>query len=250
MKKIAKQSESRSTQVNASLAAAALAAIGFCNSAHGALVIQQIYGDAGFDTFATYQNDYVDLYNSGSSPVSLSGINLEYGSSSGAVGANTFEFYPLPTTSLAAGGYFLIEMAGSSNAHGSPLPVTPDLVDTNSNVYSSPSFSAGKFALITATGSILDYVTYGTKTVASGTWPGWANNTLTLGYGVNGGTAAAAGPLNDTQSLTRVAYTGSNNVDFSYQTPDPQSSTSVPEPATIGLLASAGALLMARRRPR
>ena len=67
MDKVSKQAGDRSAQVSASLAAAALAAIGFCNSAHGALVIQQIYGDAGFDSFATYQNDYVDLYNSGTS---------------------------------------------------------------------------------------------------------------------------------------------------------------------------------------
>jgi hypothetical protein len=247
MKKITKQSETGSAQVNASLAAAALAAIGFCNSAHGALVIQQIYGDGGFDTSAVYKNDYVDLFNSGTSAVDLTGIQMEYGSSSGAVGANTFEFYPLPSATLAAGSYFLIELGGGTN--GAALPVTPNLVDTNTNIFTEPSFSSGKLALITSTGSILDYVTYGTKSVANGTWPGWANNTLTLGYGVNMGTAAAAGPLNDSLALTRVAYTGSNNVDFSYEAPNPQASP-VPEPATMGILASAGALLLARRRPR
>jgi hypothetical protein len=247
MKKIEKQSESRSSQVNASLAAAALAAIGFCNSAHGALVIQQIYGDGGFDTNAVYKNDYIDLYNSGSSGVDLTGINVEYGSSSGAVGANTFEYYPLPSAILPAGGFFLIELGGGTN--GAALPVTPNENYSNTSIYTEPSFSSGKLAIITASGSILDYVTYGTKAAASGTWPGWANNTLTLGYGVNGGTAAAAGPLNDSLALTRGAYTGSNNVDFSYVAPNPQA-TAVPEPATLGILASAGALLLARRRTR
>ena len=247
MKKIMEQSENRSAQVNASLAAAALAAIGFCNSAHGALVIQQIYGDAGFDSNATYQNDYVDLYNSGTAAFNLTGINLEYGSSTGAVGANSFEFFPLPSTSLAAGGYFLIEMAGGT--FGAVLPVTPNLVDTNTAIYTKPSFSSGKLALITSTGGILDYVTYGSAAASSGTWPAYANSSLTLGYGVNGGTASAAGPLNDSLSLTRTSYTGSNNVDFSFEAPNPQASP-VPEPATIGILASAGALLLARRRPR
>jgi hypothetical protein len=239
----------RSACVNASLTAASLAAIGFCNSAHGSLVIQQIYGDAGFDSHATYQNDYVDLFNSGTSAVSLTGINLEYGSATGAVGANTFEFFPLPSISLASGSYFLIEMA-AGGTFGAALPVTPDLVDTNTAIYTSPSHTAGKLALITSTGSILDYVGYGTSLAASGTWPKFANSSLTLPYGSNAGTAGAAGPLNDSLALTRVAYTGDNSVDFGLVAPDPISTTSVPEPATMGLLASAGALLLARRRPQ
>ncbi len=179
----------RSACVNASLTAASLAAIGFCNSAHGALVIQQIYGDAGFDSHATYQNDYVDLFNSGPSAVSLTGINLEYGSATGGVGANTFEFFPLPSISLASGSYFLIEMAGGT--FGAALPVTPDLVDTNTAIYTKPSFSSGKLALITSTGSVLDYVGYGTSLAASGTSPKFANSSLTLPYGSNAGTAGA-----------------------------------------------------------
>jgi Lamin Tail Domain/PEP-CTERM motif len=243
-----KEKNNRSACVNASLTAASLAAIGFCNSAHGALVIQQIYGDAGFDSNATYQNDYVDLYNSGTTGFNLSGINLEYGSAAGAVGANTFEFFPLPSISLASGSYFLIELAGGT--FGAVLPVTPDLVDTNTAVYTKPSFSSGKLALITSTGSILDYVGYGTSLGSSGTWPKFANNTLTLPYGSNAGTAGAAGPLNDSLALTRVGYTGDNSKDFSFATPDPISTTSVPEPATMGLFAAAGALLLARRRPQ
>jgi len=246
------QKKSRSTEVSASLAAAALAAIGFCNSAHGALVIQQIYGDGGFTVGATYMNDYVDLYNSGTAAVSLSGIDLEYGSASSYVGANTFEFFPLPTTSLAAGSYFLIEMAGGT--YGGALP-TPDLNDSNSAIYSKPSFSSGKFALVntalTGPASILDYVTYGSSVVAAGTWPKYANSSFTLGYGSNAGTSQAipTTTLNDSLSLTRGSYTGDNNTDFSLVAPDPISS-SVPEPATLGMLASAGALLLARRRTR
>jgi len=242
------EKNNRSACVNASLAAASLAAIGFCNSAHGALVIQQIYGDAGFDSNAIYQNDYVDLYNSGPAAVSLNGINLEYGSATGAVGANTFEFFPLPSISLASGSYFLIEMASGGTFGSASLPVTPDLVDTNTAVYSKPSFSSGKLALITSTGSILDYVGYGTSLGSSGTWPKFANNTLTLPYGLNLGTAGAAGPLNDSLALTRVLYTGDNSKDFSFETPDPIAN-SVPEPATMGLFAAGGALLLARRRP-
>jgi uncharacterized protein len=234
----------RSACVNASLTAASLAAIGFCNSAHGALVIQQIYGDAGFDANATYQNDYVDLFNSGPAAVSLNGINLEYGSGSGGVGANTFEFFPLPSISLASGSYFLIEMAGGT--FGAALPVTPDLVDTNTAIYTKPSFSTGKLALITSTGSVLDYVGYGTTT---GTFPRFANSLTLAPYGTGAGTAAAAGPLNDSLALTRIAYTGDNSKDFAFETPDPIPN-SVPEPATMGLFAGAGALLLARRRPQ
>jgi hypothetical protein len=252
----------RKDAVAAAVSAAAVAAVGFCTSAHGALVISQIYTDGGFDSNAAYKNDYVMLYNSGSSAVSLNNVDLEYGSSSGAVGANSFEFFPLPTSaSLGSSVYYLIEMGGSSNGFGAALP-TPDLNDSNTAIFTAPSFNSAKFALVLGNASVgntpttvtqvLDYVTYrgtgATFNSASG-WPLYANNTLTLPYGLNAGTSYANNgtPVGDAKALVRIGYTGDNSQDFAIQNPDPIAS---PEPASIGLMATIGTMMIARRRRR
>src|SRR5271170_734937 len=170
MKKIEKQSESGSAQVNASLAAAALAAMGFCNSAHAAVVLQTIYGDGAFPKTGNpyFQYDYIELYNSGASTASLSGLWLDMsGFSTEPIAFGAKDEIPLPNASMAAGGYYLIQI---NNGTSSPAftgiarftAPTPDLTLvysssqanysssygnpgwTQGNLFSQPYFGAGK----------------------------------------------------------------------------------------------------------
>jgi hypothetical protein len=102
------------------------------------VVISQIYGGGG-NSAATYQNDFVELFNRGPAAVDVSGWSVQYGSA-----ANNFsQKAELPSgTTLAAGSYLLVELSGGST--GAPLPA-PD-------VAASPSFNlsatGGKLALV------------------------------------------------------------------------------------------------------
>src|SRR2546425_9442782 len=46
------------------------------------LVISQVYGGGG-NTGATYTNDFIEIFNRGTAPVSLSGKSLQYASATG-----------------------------------------------------------------------------------------------------------------------------------------------------------------------
>ncbi|MBI5711469.1 MAG: lamin tail domain-containing protein [Candidatus Eisenbacteria bacterium] len=105
----------------ASMATAALAA--------NAVRISQVYGGGG-NTGATYNNDYVELFNNSGSAVSIGGWSLQYGSATGTVnlGACTNCLTVIPSgASIPPCGYYLIQLAAGTIA-GPPLPVTPDLI--------------------------------------------------------------------------------------------------------------------------
>src|SRR5215210_2102522 len=77
---------------------------GFIPTAEAAsadVVISQVYGGGG-NAGATYKNDFIELFNRGTSPVNLSGWSVQYASSTGTTWAVT----PL-TGTLAPGKYFL-----------------------------------------------------------------------------------------------------------------------------------------------
>lgn len=83
------------------------------------VVISQVYG-AGGNSGAVYQNDYVELFNRGTSSVSLSGLTVQYAS---ATGAGSFSANPVVALngSIDPGQYYLVKLA-SGGANGSPLP--------------------------------------------------------------------------------------------------------------------------------
>ena len=83
------------------------------------VVISQIYGGGG-NVGATYTNDFIELFNRGSSSVSLAGWSVQYAS---ATGAGNFAATPL-TGSIAPGQYYLVQQAAGSGGT-TPLP-TPD----------------------------------------------------------------------------------------------------------------------------
>ena len=98
------------------------------------LVISQVYGGGG-NTGATYQNDYVEIYNPSASPVSTTGWSVQYGAATGT----TWQVQPLGGI-IGPGEYYLVQL-GTGGAIGS--------VNPQPNIFGSINLSAtaGKVAL-------------------------------------------------------------------------------------------------------
>lgn len=154
-------------QIHRRSAAVAMAVVSAlsANAALGAgnVVMSQIYGGGG-NSGATLTNDYVELFNRSSSPVSLTGWCVQYASATGNFStANTTNL----SGTIAAGGYYLVQLA--AGAGGTQTLPTPDatgglalasgagkLVLLNTNC--STVFGAGE-ALTDA--RVADFVGYG-----------------------------------------------------------------------------------------
>ena len=100
-----------------SVALVAAAAVGLSAPAHAVssdVVIAQVYGGGG-NTGAQFTNDFVELYNLGSSPVDLSGWAVTYFSAGGTATTPT----PLSGT-LAAHHAYLVQEAAGADAERRP----------------------------------------------------------------------------------------------------------------------------------
>ena len=113
------------------------------------VVISQVYGGGG-NANATHQNDFIELFNRGTAPVSLSGWSLQYASATGTgnFGANATQITELPAVTLNPGQYFLVQEAGG--AVGALLPTADHVDPTAINM----SGTAGKVALVSAATSL------------------------------------------------------------------------------------------------
>ncbi len=82
------------------------------------VVISQVYGGGG-NTNAPFKNDFIELFNRGTSTVSLAGMSVQYAS---ATGTGNFGDNPITSLSgsLAPGQYYLVQESGGST--GLPLP--------------------------------------------------------------------------------------------------------------------------------
>ncbi len=108
------------------------------------IVISQVYGGGG-NTGAIYTHDFVELFNRGTTAVSLAGWSVQYASATGTgnFGATSTQLTELPNVSLQPGQYYLVqEAAGAGN--GVALP-TPDLIDGSPIAMSA---TGGKVALV------------------------------------------------------------------------------------------------------
>ena len=121
------------------------------------MVISQVYGGGG-NSGSIYKNDYIEIFNRGSAPVSLAGWSVQYASATGTSWSKT----ELSGT-IQAGGYYLIqEYAGSGGTQSLP---TPDATGTI-NV----AAASGKIALVSSTtllsgacpAGVIDLVGFGT----------------------------------------------------------------------------------------
>src|SRR5689334_8515203 len=76
------------------------------------MVISQVYGGGG-NAGAPYVNDFVELFNRGTTTVSLAGWSVQYAS---ATGTGNFASNPITslTGSLAPGQYMLVKQSGGA----------------------------------------------------------------------------------------------------------------------------------------
>jgi hypothetical protein len=180
------------------------------SSAFGQVRISQAYGGGG-NTGATFKNDFIELYNAGSSAVSLAGWSIQYSSSSATTATNTIT---LLSGSIGPKQYFLIqEAAGTGGTQNLP---TPDVTGTI-----AMSGTAFKLALVNnstpligstpanSTG-IVDYVGVGSANIYEGSGTAPAPSNTTAIFRKNGG---------ETDS-------NNNASDFETGTPNPRNSLS------------------------
>jgi uncharacterized protein len=112
----------------AALALALLVSLpGPARAAGANVVISQVYGGGG-NTGAPFANDFVELFNRGTTSASVAGWSLQYTSATGTgnLGASSGQLTELPDVSLAPGQYLLVEEA-SNAAVGTRcrLPTSP-----------------------------------------------------------------------------------------------------------------------------
>jgi uncharacterized protein len=189
----------------------------------GPLRISQVYGGGG-NTGAYYTHDYIEVFNGGTSAVSLNGLSLQYASATGTgnFGANASQLTELPDVLLQPGQYYLVQEAAGSGGTA-PLP-TPDVIDPTPIAMAAAS---GKVALVTGTDSlgcnggsapcsaeqlalIIDLVGYGSANYYEGT--------------------GAAPTLSNTTAALRAdngcTDTDDNSADFTSGAPNPRNSSS------------------------
>ena len=166
------------------------------------VVISQVYGGGG-NAGATYKNDFIELFNRGTAPVSLTGWSVQYASSAGTTWAAT----SLSGT-LQPGQYYLVqEAAGTGGTTNLPTP------DATGSI--AMSLSAGKVALVNSTTAlsgacpttgVQDFVGFGSANCfeGAGPTPTLTNTTAALRAG-NG-----------------CADTNNNAADFSTGAPTPR----------------------------
>jgi hypothetical protein len=185
------------------------------------LVISEVYGGGG-NTNAVYNQDFVELHNTGAVAVDLAGYSLQYASAAGSTWLRV-DFPPGAT--IPPGGYFLIGLALGAGA-GVPLP-TPDLMGSI-----ALSATSGKVALVS------------NQTPLTGTDPSTAPGVVDfVGYGpsATGSEGGAPTPqLSPTTSAQRLGNggqdTGNNAADFMVGAPAPQNSASIPSCFCAGAL--------------
>jgi len=102
------------------------------------VVVSQVYGGGG-NSGATYQNDFVELFNRGGVAVDLSGWSIQYATAAGTSWSAT-----ALSGSIAPGRHYLVQLA-SAAAVGSVLP-TPDATGTT-----NLAATGGKVALVDST---------------------------------------------------------------------------------------------------
>ncbi|MCO5183148.1 MAG: lamin tail domain-containing protein [Anaerolineae bacterium] len=143
------------------------------------LRISQVYGGGG-NSGATYTHDFIELFNAGTTSISLTGYSVQYASSSGTSWSAT-----VLSGSIGPGQYFLIQEAAGSG--GTTALPTPDVIGTI-----AMSGASGKVALVSSTtalsgscpsgGALVDFVGYGSANCyeGSGATPTLTNTTAAL----------------------------------------------------------------------
>jgi predicted extracellular nuclease len=211
------------------LLAFAVFLIALPSSGQTGLIISQIYGGGG-NSAATFNADFIELYNPTASPISTSGLSVQYASATG----NFTQALALGGATIQPGHYFLVQTI-TAGTTGAALP-TPDVSGSSPNL----SATAGKVALVNSTTAI------GT---ADATCAALLADTKILdmvGYGSTAscflGSAPAPGPSTNPNNTSVVrtnpsVNTKDNSNDFSLINPPVPHNSSF---AAVGALSATG----------
>jgi hypothetical protein len=184
-------------------------------SAHASasgVVVSQVYGGGG-NAGATYRNDFVELFNGGSSAVDISGWSVQY-----ATAAGTSWQVTALTGSIAPGRYHLVQLASNADV-GAALP-SPDSTGT-----SNLGGTSGKIALVRGTTELACGAT-------AGSCSGQSLIEDFVGYGSASdfeGSGSAEAPSNTAAAIRGnggCTDTGNNAADFAAAAPTPRNSAS------------------------
>ncbi len=212
--------------------------LSFTASSFSQVVISQIYGGGG-NAGALYTNDYIELFNRGTTAQSLNGWSVQYASANGS----TWFITNLPNVTIQPGKYYLIQQAaGATPVAALPTPdfdgitcgctyntATPPAIITTGIAMSG---SNGKVILSNAavaetgpnpTGAnVMDKVAYGT--------------TSTSGYEGTGPTGTA---LTNATAVLRnnggCTDTNNNPTDFTTSAPAPRNSATAANICILGV---------------
>ena len=177
------------------------------------ILISQLYGGGG-NGGATYQNDYVELYNRSGAPVDTAGWSLQYSSEDG----DSWDFNKQPLGGIIGPGeYYLVALA-SGGPDGAPLPAA------NINGQININGTSGKIALVNSfTGligncplsdpTVMDFVGYGSPDCREGPSPAPAPSNTTAIFRQGGGSID----------------TNNNGSDFFTAAPNPRRTTPIQE---------------------
>ena len=197
------------------LCAAMLLGLGGLASAgaSAAVVLSQVY-TAGGNSGATLKNDFIELFNAGTTNVNLSGWTVHYASATGTSWTNKTTLGDL---TLLPGQYLLIQEGNGSGSGTQDLP-TPDATGSI-----QMGAASGKVALtnanVTLTGAapthtaLVDILSYGDSTPTEGT---------------------PTGTLSTAKAALRLAGgctdTSNNSGDFTLVAPAPRTMSTAPAP--------------------
>jgi uncharacterized protein len=176
------------------------------------IVVSQVYGGGG-NSGATLTNDFIELFNRGSSAVDVTGWSVQYASAAGTSWQRTNL-----SGSIAAGGYYLVQEAAGAGGT-TPLP-TPDATGAI-----AMSATSGKVALLTTT-------TLLTCGASAGSCASDASIRDFVGYGsaATDFETAATGTLSNTTAALRngggCTDTDNNAADFTVGLPAPRNTGS------------------------
>lgn len=173
------------------------------------IVISQVYGGGG-NAGAPWTNDYIELFNRGTSPVDVTGWSVQYASAAGT----SWQVTTLSGT-IQPGRYYLVQEAAGA-ATPMPLP-TPDATGSI-----AMSASSAKIALSSSNapltgacptgGTLIDFVGYGSSATCfegAGFAPGLSNTTA------------------DLRGMSGCLETDQNASDFTAASPTPRNSATV-----------------------
>ena len=180
------------------------------------VLISQIYGGGG-NSGATYNQDFIELYNRSASSQSLAGWSVQYASATGTTWTSA-----ALTGSVGPGKYYLVAM-GTAGTTGSSLP-TPDATSGT-----AMSATAGKVALVNSTTALS-----GANPVGStGLQDLVGYGTTASGYEGSGPTPAPSSSLAVLRAGGGLMDTDNNAADFTTGTPNPRNAGTVAAPPVI-----------------